>query len=101
MTIVIFEWSIQCLDIQLAFDRDWANNSITYSGWYENASDSGVVAFKLLAQAGNGGTIERSKVISGVHLLCVSVESTKMMKNASLQINSRIKDRDAQGHNSL
>jgi len=49
-------------DIQLAFDRDWANNSITYSGWYENASDSGIVAFKLLAQAGNGGTIDRSKV---------------------------------------
>jgi len=42
------------------------------------------VAFKLLAQAGNGGTIDRSKVTSGAHLLCVSVESTKMMKNASL-----------------
>ncbi|KAK2569950.1 Protein patched-like protein 1 [Acropora cervicornis] len=36
--------------------------NITYSGWYENASDSGIVAFKLLAQAGNGGTIDRSKV---------------------------------------
>lgn len=81
MKIVIFDW---CLDIQLAFDRDWANNSITYSGWYENASDSGVMAFKLLAQAGNGGTIDKSKVSSGVHLLCLSVELKKVMKNADL-----------------
>ncbi|XP_068727610.1 protein patched homolog 1-like isoform X2 [Montipora capricornis] len=49
-------------DIQSAFNQDWANNGITYSGWYENASDNGIIGFKLLSQAGNGGTIDKSKV---------------------------------------
>lgn len=50
------------LDIQTAFNQDWANSTITYSGWNENASDNGVIAYKLLSQTGIGDEIDRSKV---------------------------------------
>lgn len=49
-------------DIQTAFNQEWANKTITYSGWKENATDNGVIAFKLLSQTGNGDEIDRSKV---------------------------------------
>ena len=56
-------------DIQTAFDIDWANNTITYSGWNEDASDNGVIAYKLLSHTGNGDEIDRSKVSSSdVHI---------------------------------
>ena len=51
------------LDIQTAFNQEWANKTITYSGWKENATDNGVIAFKLLSQTGNGDEIDRSTVI--------------------------------------
>jgi len=59
-------------DIQIAFDQDWVNNSITYSGWNENATDNGVIAYKLLSHTGNGDEIDRSKV-SLHRLLCLSL----------------------------
>ena len=52
------------LDIQTAFNEDWAKSKITYSGWQKSASDNGVIAYKLLSQTGNGDGIDRSKVSS-------------------------------------
>lgn len=38
--------------LQKAFDRDWANGCITQEGWHNNATDEGIVAYKLLVQTG-------------------------------------------------
>lgn len=48
--------------LQKAFDRDWAEGRISYEGWQKNASDDGVIAYKLLAQTGEKETINRSIV---------------------------------------
>ena len=48
--------------LQYAFDRDWENGTITYTGWLKNASDNGVMAYKLLAQTGEKEGINRSIV---------------------------------------
>ena len=40
------------LSLQEAFDRDWANGCITKEGWFKNASDDGIHAYKLLVQTG-------------------------------------------------
>ncbi|XP_045158248.1 protein patched homolog 1-like isoform X2 [Mercenaria mercenaria] len=39
--------------LQAAFDRDYANGTFHKNGWYLNASDDAVLAYKLLAQTGN------------------------------------------------
>lgn len=49
-------------ELQKAFDRDWAEGRISYDGWQKNASDNGVMAYKLLAQTGEKETINRSIV---------------------------------------
>ena len=49
-------------DLQEAFDKDWDEGRITYEGWYTNASENGVMAYKLLAQTGEKETINRSIV---------------------------------------
>lgn len=38
--------------LQKAFDRDWNNGCITQERWYNNASDEGILAYKLLVQTG-------------------------------------------------
>lgn len=38
--------------LQRAFDRDWAGGCITREQWFANASDEGVLAYKLLVQTG-------------------------------------------------
>ena len=48
--------------LQKAFDRDWAEGRISYEGWQKNASDDGVMGYKLLAQTGEKETINRSIV---------------------------------------
>ena len=48
--------------LQEAFDRDWDQGTITYDGWFANASDDGVMAYKLLAQTGEHEKINRSIV---------------------------------------
>ena len=40
-------------EIQAAFDADWAAGFINQSGWSVNASDNGVIGYKLLLQTGN------------------------------------------------
>ncbi|XP_065204858.1 protein patched-like [Planococcus citri] len=41
------------LGIQKAFDRDWANGSINQEGWLNNATDEGILGYKLLVQTGD------------------------------------------------
>ncbi|XP_068677045.1 protein patched homolog 1-like isoform X1 [Montipora foliosa] len=48
--------------LQEAFDKDWEAGRITYNGWLQNASDDGVIGYKLLAQTGEKETINRSIV---------------------------------------
>jgi patched 1 protein len=38
--------------LQAAFDRDWRDGCITAERWFSNASDDGVLAYKLLVQTG-------------------------------------------------
>ena len=40
------------ISLQEAFDRDWKNGCITQENWYPNASDDGILAYKLLVQTG-------------------------------------------------
>ncbi|KAL4236598.1 Protein patched 1 [Mactra antiquata] len=39
--------------LQQAYDEDYANGTFHRTGWYNNASDSAILAYKLLAQTGN------------------------------------------------
>lgn len=39
--------------LQTAFDRDWKNGCITSEFWFKNASDEGILAYKLLVQTGH------------------------------------------------
>ncbi|XP_071538022.1 protein patched [Panulirus ornatus] len=41
------------IGLQAAFDRDWRDGCITQETWYKNASDDGVLAYKLLVQTGH------------------------------------------------
>ncbi|KAJ7372963.1 Protein patched 1 [Desmophyllum pertusum] len=51
-------------DTQTSFDQDWANEFITFAGWNESASSTGVIAYKLLSQKDNTDVIDKSKVRS-------------------------------------
>ncbi|CAB0031232.1 unnamed protein product [Trichogramma brassicae] len=39
--------------LQAAFDRDWAQGCIVSERWFKNASDDGILAYKLLVQTGH------------------------------------------------
>uniref|UniRef100_A0A1B0EZA4 Uncharacterized protein n=1 Tax=Phlebotomus papatasi TaxID=29031 RepID=A0A1B0EZA4_PHLPP len=41
------------LDLQKAFDRDFAQGRITQERWFANASDDAILAYKLLVQTGH------------------------------------------------
>lgn len=41
------------MGLQKAFDRDWENGCITQERWCANASDEGILAYKLLVQTGH------------------------------------------------
>ncbi|KAJ9578984.1 hypothetical protein L9F63_024909, partial [Diploptera punctata] len=41
------------IGLQKAFDRDWSRGSITQERWFSNASDEGILAYKLLVQTGH------------------------------------------------
>ncbi|XP_063976925.1 protein patched isoform X1 [Diachasmimorpha longicaudata] len=40
-------------NLQSAFDKDYRNGCITQERWYKNASDEGILAYKLLVQTGH------------------------------------------------
>lgn len=39
-------------NLQAIFDKEYATNCITQEGWFNNASDDGILAYKLLVQTG-------------------------------------------------
>ncbi|XP_066906859.1 protein patched isoform X2 [Halyomorpha halys] len=41
------------IGLQKAFDRDWKRGSINQERWFPNASDEGILAYKLLVQTGH------------------------------------------------
>ncbi|PNF15071.1 hypothetical protein B7P43_G16542 [Cryptotermes secundus] len=41
------------IGLQKAFDRDWSQGSIKQERWFSNASDEGILAYKLLVQTGH------------------------------------------------
>ncbi|CAG2100407.1 unnamed protein product, partial [Medioppia subpectinata] len=53
------------LGLQEAFDRDWKNACITRENWFANASDEGILAYKLLVQTGRvDNPVDKSLVLS-------------------------------------
>lgn len=51
--------------LQTAFDQDWKNGCITQERWYKNASDEGILAYKLLVQTGRvDNPIDKSLVMT-------------------------------------
>ncbi|XP_046388102.1 protein patched [Ischnura elegans] len=57
------EW---LLGLQSAFDRDWADGRIIKDRWFSNASDDGILAYKLLVQTGRvDNPVDRSLVTTG------------------------------------
>ncbi len=52
------------LGLQEAFDKDWKNGCITRENWFPNASDDGILAYKLLVQTGRvDNPVDKSLVI--------------------------------------
>ncbi|XP_054162571.1 protein patched-like [Oppia nitens] len=53
------------LALQEAFDRDWKNGCITRENWFPNASDEGILAYKLLVQTGRvDNPVDKSLVLT-------------------------------------
>jgi patched 1 protein len=55
--------------LQLAFDRDYKANCITPERWYKNASDEGILAYKLLVQTGHVDNPIDKSLITQVRLV--------------------------------
>ncbi|CAN7942113.1 unnamed protein product [Ixodes hexagonus] len=54
------------LELQAAFDLDWEGGCITREQWFPNASDEGVLAYKLLVQTGRvDNPIDKTLVLKG------------------------------------
>ncbi|EEC01563.1 patched-2 protein, putative, partial [Ixodes scapularis] len=54
------------LELQAAFDQDWEGGCITREQWFPNASDEGVLAYKLLVQTGRvDNPIDKTLVLKG------------------------------------
>lgn len=53
------------LGLQEAFDKDWKNGCITRENWFSNASDDGILAYKLLVQTGRvDNPVDKSLVLT-------------------------------------
>ncbi|XP_054278387.1 protein patched-like [Macrosteles quadrilineatus] len=57
------------IDLQKAFDRDWSNGCITQEFWFKNASDEGILAYKLLVQTGHVDNPVDKSLITQVRLV--------------------------------
>jgi patched 1 len=63
------------IDLQNAFDRDWRENRITAERWFNNASDEGILAYKLLVQTGrvdhpiDKSLLTRTKLVDGAGII--------------------------------
>ncbi|PSN39179.1 Protein patched [Blattella germanica] len=57
------------IGLQKAFDRDWSRGSITQERWFSNASDEGILAYKLLVQTGHVDNPIDKSLITQVRLV--------------------------------
>ena len=57
--------------LQKAFDRDWSRGSITQERWFPNASDEGILAYKLLVQTGHVDNPIDKSLITQVNVIRV------------------------------
>ncbi|XP_021939583.1 protein patched isoform X2 [Zootermopsis nevadensis] len=57
------------IGLQKAFDRDWSRGSITQERWFPNASDEGILAYKLLVQTGHVDNPIDKSLITQVRLV--------------------------------
>lgn len=55
--------------LQAAFDRDYKNGCITQEGWYNNASENGIFAYKLLVQTGHVDNPVEKQLVTQVRLV--------------------------------
>lgn len=50
-------------DMQAAFDKDKSDNTIEVNTWHPNATEKGVLAYKMILQTGDpGNPIDLSRV---------------------------------------
>lgn len=49
-------YNVYATDMQSSFDKDKAGYCIQYNKWYPNATDKGVLAYKMLVQTGEAET---------------------------------------------
>lgn len=71
--------------MQKAFDKDWDEGRITYEGWQKNASDDGVMAYKLLSQTGEKETINRSIVCIDVYVFKIITVNSILFRISSVE----------------
>lgn len=58
------------LDLQVAFDKEVASGCITQEYWCKNASDEGILAYKLMVQTGHvDNPIDKSLITAGHRLV--------------------------------
>ncbi|KAF6216434.1 hypothetical protein GE061_000776 [Apolygus lucorum] len=57
------------IGLQKAFDRDWNLGSITQERWFQNASDEGILAYKLLVQTGHVDNPVEKPLVTQVKLV--------------------------------
>ena len=57
------------LGLQKAFDRDWQRGAIVADKWHANATDEGVLAYKLLVQTGHVDHPVDKSLLTQVNLL--------------------------------
>ncbi|KAG8230581.1 hypothetical protein J437_LFUL004494, partial [Ladona fulva] len=70
------------LGLQRSFDRDWADGRITRESWFNNASDEGILAYKLLVQTGRvDNPVDRSLVTTGRLVDSDGIINTKAFYN--------------------
>ncbi|XP_057338181.1 protein patched isoform X2 [Microplitis mediator] len=55
--------------LQVAFDRDYKDGCITQEGWHKNASDHGILAYKLLVQTGQVDNPVEKQLVTQVRLV--------------------------------
>lgn len=57
------------IGLQKAFDKDWQNGCITQERWFSNASNDGILAYKLLVQTGHVDNPVDKSLVSVVRLV--------------------------------
>ena len=51
--LIVMRWFFFISELQSAFDKDVQTGCITRDDWFPNATDEGILAYKLLIQTGD------------------------------------------------